>query len=356
MLMHAVYFLMSSLLAMRTAACTAFAVADACTRTTCSRSALVSSCYFTTSSHRSNHHESSVRNRYARFRRRRSRVQLGLPEHHDIDTFSSQLIAKDCMKLLSRKGKTWERLGGIVDLAISSSNAASRSRAKPTIADIGTDHGLLAIALAATGRYEKVLGVDVSSEALENGARSFHRKVQEALSKEKDSEDVETNELPVEFRFGDGLSVLDRGEAQAIAIAGMGVNTMSKILNEKDLDRVGTTTLFLQPTNTKPANMIKLYDFLQASGWKPQQELLKYISRRWYFSIAFERNDDACPSPSPELFDSLPGDILRQDGSVHHEFKLYVDHHRQWLERDLSSKGSLSKDESRWLNAYGSSS
>ena len=266
------------------------------------------------------------------------------PPDHDGD--GSQLIAKDCMKLLSRKGKTWQRLGDIVQLSISSSNGSS-------IADIGTDHGLLAIALAATGRYEKVIGADVSEQALENGALSFYRKVQEALARDEDSD---INDLPVEFRFGNGLSVLDGGEVSEVAIAGMGVNTMIQILNEDDVTRVGATRLFLQPTNTKPANMIKLYDFLKASGWSPKQELLKYISRRWYFSILFERDPQTNPSQFSESFDYLPGDKLRMidnDDPMHREFMRYVDHHRQWLDRDLNAKGTLSEEEFRWFNVYG---
>lgn len=337
---NVIYFLMSSLLTLRTVS--AFAVADMHTR----RSALVSSCHLLIS-HRSNHRESAAaRNRYARFRRRRSRLQMTPPDH---DGDGSQLIAKDCMKLLSRRGKTWERLGDIVQLSISSSNG---SETKSSIADIGTDHGLLAIALAATGRYEKVIGADVSEQALENGALSFYRKVQEALARD---EDAEINDLPVEFRFGNGLSVLDGGEVSEIAIAGIGVNKLIHILNE-DVTRVGASRLFLQPTNTKPANLIKLYTHLKGGGWFPKQELLKYISRRWYFSILFEKDSYANPIQSSESFDYLPGDKLRMidnDDPMHREFMRYVDHHRQWLDRDLNAKGTLSEEEFRWFNVYG---
>ena len=315
---------MSSLLTLRTAS--AFAVVEMHSRRSSTSAA--------------------ARNRYARFRRRRSRLQMTPQGQNGVD--SSQLIAKDCMKLLSRKGKTWERLGDIVQLSISSSNA-SKSK---SVADIGTDHGLLAIALAATGRYEKVIGADVSQQALENGAISFHRKVKEAIARD---EDAEINDLPVEFRLGNGLSVLDGEEVSEIAIAGIGVNKLIHILNE-DVTRVGASRLFLQPTNTKPANLIKLYTHLKGGGWFPKQELLKYISRRWYFSILFEKDSYANPIQSSESFDFLPGDKLRMidnDDPMHREFMRYVDHHRQWLERDLRAKGTLSEEESRWFNVYG---
>ena len=343
---HAVAYLMTSLLAtsMRTTAAFATGIVD----THACRSALLSRHFMLIISHQQCYRQyqggSSARNRFARFRRRRSGLQLALAEA-GADTCAAQLIAKDCMKLLSRKGKTWDRLGDIVDLAISSSKKESNPKSR--IADVGCDHGLLSIALAASGKYEQVIGVDVSEQALENGARKFHRKVLEALARDIDSSDTD---LPVEFRAGDGLSAINDGETDSLAIAGMGVNTMVKILNGQDLERVGTSTLFLQPTNTKPSNLIKLYDHLQDGGWTPQQELLKYISRRWYFSISFERDVGA------NRKSALPGDKLgrEDDDLMHREFMRYVDHHRQWLERDLRAKGGLSEEESRWFDVYGS--
>ena len=106
---HAVAYLMTSLLAtsMRTTA--AFAIVD----TRASRSAMLSRHFII--SHQQCYRQyqgSSARNRFARFRRRRSGLQLALGEA-GADTCASQLIAKDCMKRLSRKGKTgtdWETL------------------------------------------------------------------------------------------------------------------------------------------------------------------------------------------------------------------------------------------------------
>ena len=78
--------------------------------------------------------------------------------------------------------------------------------------------------------------------------------------------------------------------------------------------------------------------------------MLKYISRRWYFSISFERDVGA------NRKSALPGDKLgrEDDDLMHREFMRYVDHHRQWLERDLRAKGGLSEEESRWFDVYGS--
>jgi tRNA A22 N-methylase len=54
------------------------------------------------------------------------------------------------------------------------------------IVDVGTDHSILAIALAATGRFQKVIGIDVSEQVLEKGARSTYRVVREHLNRETD--------------------------------------------------------------------------------------------------------------------------------------------------------------------------
>lgn len=295
--------------------------------------------------HTCSHHV--ARNRYARLRRRLSAAD---------DISSPQLIAQATMSVLTRKGKTWKRLGDMVELACGCDTHA-HTDSTSTIADIGTDHGMLSIALAATVRYKKVIGVDVSEQALENGARSFHRKVLDVLSRDESIDDgtigTEESILPVEFRAGYGLSVLDEGEADAVAISGMGINTMLKILLDEELRRVGTRQLFLQPTNSRPRNLISLYDHLQYHGWSLREEYIKYIAMRWYISASFDRLESQSYTSSNNL--ELPGDMLRmlaRDDPMNEEHLRYVDHHRQWLERDLAVKGSLEEQDARWFDAY----
>ena len=79
------------------------------------------------------------------------------------------------------------------------------------VADIGADHGYLAIELIKSGRARKVI-------ATEKNLGPF-----EALSKN-------ISGFNIEARLGDGLQVLTAGEIDTICIAGMGGALITKIL------------------------------------------------------------------------------------------------------------------------------
>lgn len=311
------------------------------------------------------HYRYTSGNRYARLRRRLSAQDDITNELPDRSTGSPQLIAKEAMTVLTRKGKTWKRLGPLVELACRGCSFDNDTTATRTIADIGTDHGMLSIALAATSRYKRVIGVDVSETALDNGARSFHKKVLDVLARDKPEGDRDTTKidefiLPVEFRVGYGLSVLEKGEAEIVAIAGMGIHSMMNILQDDELRRIGTSRLLVQPTNSRPRNLISLYDNLQLNGWALREEHIKFISRRWYISAAFDRDPETVEteSYSTHVGDSLelPGDKLRMptiDNLMYEEYMRYIDHHRLWLERDMTIKGALEEQDMRWFDVYG---
>jgi tRNA A22 N-methylase len=216
--------------------------------------------------------------------------------------------------LTSQNGeRCWQRLRGLIEMAI------IQQEQPATALDVGTDHGLLAIALAATGSFH-VLGVDVSESALENGAYRLDKKVQK----------YETP-LPVSFRQANGLRT---GQpADFVFIAGMGVSTMIDILSATEdsvlLDSIGAKHLLLQPTNSKPSNLIKLYDHLQTNmKWTVVNERMEYVANRWYMSLH-------CSRPTnPEVPFLWPGmKILNQQ-----VFRDYVKHHALWLQQDVAAR------------------
>ncbi|MBF1051294.1 MAG: SAM-dependent methyltransferase [Peptostreptococcaceae bacterium] len=102
------------------------------------------------------------------------------------------------------------------------------------IADIGTDHGYVAVGLLQEKKAHKVISSDISSNSLQ-----------------KAIDYVKSNYLEdkIDTRVGSGLSVLQADEADAIIIAGMGGVLISKIL-EDDYDNKfskKSPTLILQP-------------------------------------------------------------------------------------------------------------
>lgn len=97
------------------------------------------------------------------------------------------------------------RLARIADLA-------GRGR---TVADIGSDHAQVPLALVESGRFESAIAVELSAGP---------------LAATRLSVSASTCARLVDVRQGDGLRPLRAGEVDAIVIAGMGASTMWDIL------------------------------------------------------------------------------------------------------------------------------
>lgn len=97
-------------------------------------------------------------------------------------------------------------------------------------ADIGTDHALLPVFLAATGKVASAVAGDVHRGPVETARRQVSAA---GLA------DV------VSVRQGDGLTVLEPGEADTVCIAGMGGSLIVRLLDAAGsrLDSVGTLIL-----------------------------------------------------------------------------------------------------------------
>lgn len=100
------------------------------------------------------------------------------------------------------------------------------------IADIGCDHGRLSCALVQSGRAERCIAVDISEPSLKKAEKLA---VQLGVSN------------CVETRLGDGLTPLATGEADALAILGMGGTLMTRILEASEAPLAGASLCVLQP-------------------------------------------------------------------------------------------------------------
>ena len=285
-----------------------------------------------------------------------------------------QLRAYDAFSLLARTKKSWQRLGHLVELA-ADHTITDRDSAKITsassgrsIADVGTDHGLLAMSFALSRRYDRVLGVDVSEQALHNGALSLletEKEIYEQLSGGSNGE--EETRLPISFRVSDGFASIEPGEADTVCIAGMGVHTMIKILSMPSdssdiihLDRIQCQQLLLQPTNSRPSHLILLYDHLQKSGWRLVDERIEELSKRWYVSTCFQRiGRDGKENVDPNINTPTPIELptsklvhLEEGNPMFPAFQKYVAHHCRWIEMDAEARGTLKEADERWLKAF----
>lgn len=283
--------------------------------------------------------------------------------------------AQQAVTLLAQRNKTWNRLSPIVELATSNASASiSNSKyynqqRRNSIADIGCDHGLLSIALASSGEFGTVIGIDVSERALQDGAMAFYTKVKKVLeihtgnvngNGEQEQCEVEQS-LPLEFRFGDGLIPLNKGEADSICIAGMGVSTMLSILqsptpfsdcnaDSRYLDYLQCSSLFLQPPTERPRKLMELYYEVQKMGFVLANERIVKLKKKWYITSQFDRRETFQQDGDCHL---LPGHYLSKISDIdqQREYKNYVDHHLQWLNEDLERNGELCKYDKEWREA-----
>ncbi|CAI6019188.1 tRNA (adenine(22)-N(1))-methyltransferase [Cohnella sp. JJ-181] len=99
-------------------------------------------------------------------------------------------------------------------------------------ADIGTDHALLPVHLALSGKIAYAVAGDVNAGPAEAAKRQVRAAGVEGI---------------VSVRHGDGLSVLAPGEVDTVCIAGMGGSLMVRLLDEAGDALSGVATLILSP-------------------------------------------------------------------------------------------------------------
>ncbi len=100
------------------------------------------------------------------------------------------------------------------------------------IADIGCDHGYMAIELIWSGKAEHVIAVDINQGPLERA---------------KENVDAHGLSKAIETRISDGMEALCQGEVQGVICAGMGGKTICGIIGRRRMFSQTLDELVLQP-------------------------------------------------------------------------------------------------------------
>ena len=158
------------------------------------------------------------------------------------------------------------------------------------LADIGTDHAYLLVWLLEQGKIASAIAGDIA----EGPCLAAKNTVSMHGMKGK-----------VEVRLGSGLKVLQAGEADGIAIAGMGASTMIEILEADMPLAVEAKRLVLQPM----AGAASLRKWLIQNGWCIVAEDLVADGRHLYEIMAVERGEseafsDAVLEIGPSLIEA----------------------------------------------------
>lgn len=122
-------------------------------------------------------------------------------------------------------------------------------------ADIGTDHAYLPTWLILNGVIDHAVAADLRAGPLERARDTAER--------------FEVGEK-MEFRLCDGLSDISPDEADTIAIAGMGGETIAHILSCAPWTKAPGITLILQPMSSQ----LDLRQWLGANGYVIERECL----------------------------------------------------------------------------------
>jgi tRNA (adenine22-N1)-methyltransferase len=149
------------------------------------------------------------------------------------------------------------------------------------VADIGSDHAQLLIALVQNGMIPRGIAGEVNDGPWRH---ALHR-VKKAGLEEK-----------IQVRKGDGLDVLAEGEAQVIVIAGMGGSLIASIL-DRGLNKLnGTERLILQPNN----HAARVRQWLYHHGWQlDREDLVKEAGILYEVLSALPGNPDSPYRGSP---------------------------------------------------------
>ena len=161
------------------------------------------------------------------------------------------------------------------------------------VADIGTDHGYLAIELAKIGRSNFIIAGDKNFGPIQ--------------AAQKNISDAGLEKI-IETRQGDGLKILRAGEVDTICIAGMGGGLICEILNAAPENLSTTENLILQPMNA----VEKVTVWLENNFWLVGDSDLAEVGGIIYEIIFAVKNPEKISSPTKKEKSPLLKKFLEQ--------------------------------------------
>lgn len=147
------------------------------------------------------------------------------------------------------------------------------------LADIGTDHAYLPAWLLQQGQISSAVAADIHAGPLERAQQTAQRY---GLTEK------------ISFRLCDGLVGIDSEEADAIAIAGMGGETIAMILSAAPWLLEEKHRLILQPMSGQD----ELRRWLWVNGYTISRELLSQEEEKLYVVMEVVAGKTAQPTPA----------------------------------------------------------
>jgi tRNA (adenine22-N1)-methyltransferase len=136
------------------------------------------------------------------------------------------------------------------------------------LADVATDHGLLAVAAVTQGVAQRALACDLRAAPLQVAKQAIER---------RELSDV------VSTARGDGLLPLEGSGADALVIAGLNGELVVRILERGEAQLRGVTQVVIQPN--RGAELVRAWG--RAHGWHLRDETMAAQRERTYVVMAF---------------------------------------------------------------------
>lgn len=151
-----------------------------------------------------------------------------------------------------------------------------------TVADIGCDHGRLGVSLLQGGGANRVIAIDISAPSLEKARQLSIRTCVDSR---------------METRLGDGLMPLRTGEADAVAMLGMGGTLMKEKLSACPQPLCGAGLGVFQPMR----GVADIRRYLFEAGYAIGTDLVVQEGTRYYqvFSALTPKVDSPSRQPLP---------------------------------------------------------
>ena len=146
-----------------------------------------------------------------------------------------------------------------------------------SLADVGTDHGYIPIALVQTGKVSRAIAMDINKGPLERAALHI---------REQHLEDRITT------RLSDGMTALKEGEADTVLIAGMGGALTVHILEGGAHCLASVKELILQPQS----EIWLVREWLCEHGYKITDEDIVLDEGKYYPMMRVEHGSMKLPA------------------------------------------------------------
>lgn len=155
-----------------------------------------------------------------------------------------------------------------------------------TLADVGTDHGYIPIAMVLRGHVEKAIAMDLRTGPLERA-----RKHITAYGLEN----------RIETRLSDGVSALAKNEADSIVVAGMGGELVIHILETGKAVCKSAKELILQPQSE--INEVRKY--IRENGYRIVDEDMVEEDQKYYPMMRVVQQEDGEKSEAKETLNHV---------------------------------------------------